>query len=151
MKDYKAFTVEHMFIQAYELFGLSAQDIVFPQPGDQERWDDFFHWCISGILSKCTHPAGEFQLLYGNMIAKVMLGQVLACDISLDPVAYWMPEAIGREAGTVWGFLEPVQCPKCNTVMDPHFSDRLNALLCAGCGYTTIRGSENNYVEVVDI
>jgi len=155
MKDYKAFTVQHMFKQAQELFGLTPQDIIFPQPGQAEQWQDFLLWCINGnreynILSKswtgkrgileyCCYSIGEFLILFGHQMAMVMLGQILACEPTLDPEAFYFPK------NTVKEFLEPLFCPHCKRRFEPNPMRPDDGMICEGCGFTALRSDPETY------
>ena len=152
MKDYKAFTVQHMFRQAQELFGLTPQDIIFPQPGQAERWSMFLNWCIEGgnsfnltetplhgILNSFTLPYGEFIILFGHQMAMIMLGQILACEPTLDPEAFYFPK------NTVKEFLEPLFCPHCKRRFEPNPMRPDDGLICEGCGFTALRSDPESY------
>ena len=142
MRDYKAFTVQHMFIQAEKLFNLTPQDIVFPQPGQEEQWEKFADWCQEGILGHCKYPLGEFIVLFGNQMAKLMLGQILACEPTLDPKAFDFPD------DTVKDILEPILCPKCHSPFDPHSYAPGEGLLCMMCGFSAMRSDPESYKEI---
>jgi|26BtaG_2_1085354.scaffolds.fasta_scaffold17595_2 hypothetical protein len=152
MRDYKAFTIQYMFEEAQRSFDLTPQNIIFPQLGDEEKWEAFTLWALNSIMGDLRYPVGEFMLRYGNMIARVMTGQVLACDITLDPEAFWRPSC-GIKAG-----IEPFPCPKCKTLMDLDENQDTKresnpvkvfppARRCPGCGYYCAVGSEDTFKE----
>lgn len=149
MKAYKAFTINHMCKTGYSLFGVSPQTFLNPQEGDEKRIEEFMDWAIGNILGELEYPFGEFSMHILHQLLNAMSGRLIAAEPTLDPDLYWFP------GGTIIASIEPMECPKCNTLMDLNEASKKQfpitplQRMCPGCGYSCLMGKEEEYSEAL--